>query len=494
VGVRGRAAVLTVALALVGLGGVIPVLDRGPASPLRHLYMVPVLCAALASGALGGTLAAIAAVLLQAPRLFAHLEVAGLTPAAVDDLFSDLTLLVMGPLVGALTGAADRQRTRYQTLLSAQRALAEDAPLPDALARLRAVLSARLGGDTLALAVRDGEGLVVAGAERLAPDSPAAQVLETGQALYVADTGQGPGPRRTLVVPLLTRGQTIGVLALERARELNRSERAALGRLAAYLGLALENARLLSRQRRFTQELQDQVGAATRRLESLDRAKSAFVATVSHELRTPLTPLLGFGELLATRCYPTAEVQRLASIIWRETERLTRIVDDLLDLSRMERGVGPRLVPSVVAVGPSLASAVALFRRGRATHHLVVAVEEPVPAIRADPDALDRILKNLVSNAIKYSPGGSQVTVGARAASGQVEITVADEGRGIPASSLPRIFEPYYRAPDAADTARGVGLGLAVVKALVEAHGGTIRVESAAGKGTRVTFTLPAIP
>jgi signal transduction histidine kinase len=489
--VRAQAAVLTVALALVGLGGIAPALDQGPASPLRHLYVMPVLGAALTGGALGGALAAVAAVLLQAPALFAHLEDAGLTPLAVDDLFSDLTLLVMGPLVGALAGAAARQRARYETLLSAQRALAESAPLPGALARLRTVLEARLDGAAVALAVREGESFVVTGARGIAPRSPAARVIETGRPVFIADTGLGARPYRALVVPLLARGETIGVLALQRAGELGRGERAAVERLGAYVGLALENARLLSRQRRFTQELEDQVSAATQRLEALDRAKSTFVATVSHELRTPLTPLLGFGELLATRPYPTVEVQRLAGIICRETERLARIVDDLLDLSRMERGLGPRIVPTAVAVGPAICGTLALFRRGRVTHDLVVAVEDRLPDIQADPDALDRILKNLVANAIKYSPSGSRVTVSARAGAGRVEIAVTDEGRGIPAAALPRIFEPYYRAPDAADTARGVGLGLAVVKTLVEAHGGAIRVESVIGQGTRVAFTLP---
>jgi signal transduction histidine kinase len=294
-----------------------------------------------------------------------------------------------------------------------------------------------------------------------------------------------------LIVPLLARGETIGVLALQRVGELGPGERAAVERLGAYLGLALENTRLLSRQRRFTQELADQIAAATRRLEALDRAKSMFVATVSHELRTPLTALLGFGEVLATRTYPTTEVQRLAGIMCRETERLARIVDDLLDLSRMERGLGPSIVPTAVAVGPAITGAIALFRRGRASHDLVVALDDGLPDIQADPDAFDRILKNLVSNAIKYSPIGGPVTVNARAGAGGVEIVVADQGRGIPAAALPRIFEPYYRAPDTADAARGVGLGLAVVKALVEAHGGTIRVESVVGQGTRVAFTLP---
>jgi signal transduction histidine kinase len=491
--VPARAVALGVALALAGLGTVAPALDPGPASPFRHLYVVPVLGAGLAGGALGGALAAVAAVLLQVPRLFAHLEDAGLTPLAAEDLMSAGVLLAMGPLVGALAGAARQQRARYETLLAVQRALALEAPLPDALARVRAALSVRVGGDALALVVRDGPRLVLAGAQRVAAGSPAARVLATGRPLFVADTGQGRRPRRALVVPLLTRGEMIGVLAVERAGELRGHERAALEGLGAYLGLALENARLLSRQRRFTEELKDHVAAATRRLEALDGAKSAFVATVSHELRTPLTALLGFGQLLATRRYSPEEAQRLAGIVWRETERLTRIVDDLLDLSRIERGLAPRILPTAVAVIPALGAAVELFRRGRVTHHVVVAAEETLPAVQADPDALDRVLKNLISNAIKYSPAGSRVTVSARAAGRAVEFAVTDEGRGIPAQALSRIFEPYYRAPEAAEAARGDGLGLAVVKALVDAQGGAIRADSVRGQGTRMTFTLPAV-
>jgi signal transduction histidine kinase len=489
-----RAAALAVGLALAALGAGVPGLDPGPASPFRHLYVAPVLAAALAGGAVAGALAAVVAVLLQVPRLFAHLEDAGLSAAAADDLVSDLILLVTGPLVGALAAAARRQRARYEMLLAAQRALAGEAPLPEALARLRAALLARLGGDALALAVPDGDRLTVAGAEQVAAAAPALRVLETGRPLFVPDSGGRPRPRRTLVVPLLARGETIGVLALERTGELGRAERAALERLGASLGLALENARLLSRQRRFTAELQEQVQAATRRLAALDRAKSAFVATVSHELRTPLTALLGIGELLATRRYAVEEVQRLAAIVRHETERLARIVDDLLDLSRIERGLGPRITAAAVAVAPAVAAAVELFRRGRVTHQVVVEVEDSLPPVQADRDALDRVLKNLVSNAIKYSPAGSRVTVSARADGGGVEFAVADEGRGIPAPALPWIFEPYYRAPEAAAVAGGAGLGLAVVKALVEAQGGTIRVQSAPARGTRVTFTLPAVP
>jgi signal transduction histidine kinase len=297
------------------------------------------------------------------------------------------------------------------------------------------------------------------------------------------------------VAPLLARGETIGALALERTGELGPRDRAALARLAIYLGLALENARLTWRQRRFTEELSETVAAATRHLQALDRAKSAFVATVSHELRTPLTALLGFSELLSARRFPEGEVQRLAGIMGSETARLVRIVDDLLDLSRLEQGMELRLAPAPLAVAAALGAALEIFRRGTATHHVVLECVDESCRVRADADAFDRIVKNLVSNAIKYSPAGSRVLVSARVHPvGMVAFAVADEGRGIPAVALPRVFEPYYRGPGAADTARGAGLGLALVKALVEAHGGTIALESAAGRGTRVTFTLPAAP
>lgn len=489
---RAMTSAAALALALVGLAALAPSLDPGPASPFRHLFGAPVVVAALRFGALGGGLAAIGAVMLQVPRLLAHLADAGLSALVVDDLISDVTLLGLGPLVGALAAAARRQRRWYETLLATQRALADEAPLPTALARLRGVLRGRLPAAEISLAVRDGPRLVVAGGQSVVPGSAVAAALATGAALFTADTGGGSRPRRALVVPLLARGETIGALAVERVGELGRRERDALLTFGVHLGAALENARLAARQRRFGDELAEKVGAATRHLEAMDRAKSAFVATASHELRTPLTALMGFSELLASRPLGDHEVRRLANILRSETDRLARIVDDLLDLSRLEQGLAPRLARLPVAVAPAVVAAVRLFGH-RATHRIVVDCQEPLPRVDADPDALDRILKNLLSNAIKYSPEGSRVSLRVRAVDAQVEFSVADEGRGIAAEALPRIFEPYYRAPGAAAAARGAGLGLAVVKSLVDAHGGSIGVASAPGEGTCMTVVLPAV-
>jgi len=263
--------------------------------------------------------------------------------------------------------------------------------------------------------------------------------------------------------------------------------------LGAALGLALDNARLAARQQRFAEELERKVAEATARLAETDRLKSELVALASHELRTPLTAIQGFSELLATRPFAAGEVRRVAQIMRAEAERLGRIVADFLDVARLERGLPLALRCTPLDPVPVIADAVELFRRTRTTHRLELHLDGALPRIDADADALDRVLKNLISNALKYSPAGSCVRVRAWPEPGVVAVEVEDEGPGVAAADLMRIFEPYYRAPATARLERGTGLGLAVVKSLVEAHGGTIRAERAAGRGTRMTFVIPAV-
>src|SRR5262249_50702472 len=154
----------------------------------------------------------------------------------------------------------------------------------------------------------------------LVAGSLASEALETGRSQFVADIGGSPRPRRAFAAPLFAAGEPIGALAVEREGELTLGERTAIATLAAHRGLALENARLASRQRRFTEELSERIASVT-------ATKSTFVAVASHELRTPLTALLGFSELLAQRPFEADEVRRMAEVMHRETERLVRIVD-----------------------------------------------------------------------------------------------------------------------------------------------------------------------
>jgi two-component system, OmpR family, sensor histidine kinase KdpD len=393
--------------------------------------------------------------------------------------------------VGA--GRPLRHRGCYGGVLAAQRALAEAVPLSPAAARLRAALQHRLGADALGLVLIETAAPVVCGADRLHPASMAARVLHTGEPLFVADAAMGRQARRVLVVPLTAGGATVGALALERHGDITGEEREALGGLAAAVGLALDNARLAARQRRFADELERKVAEATARLADMDRLKSELVALASHELRTPLTAIQGFSELLATRPFAAAEVRRVAEIMRAEAERLGRIVADFLDVARLERGLPLSLRCTPLDPAPVIADAVEVFRRTRTTHRLELHLDGILPRIEADADALDRVLKNLISNALKYSPAGTCVRVRARRERGAVAVEVEDEGPGVEADDLARIFEPYFRAPSTARLERGTGLGLAVVKSLVEAHGGTIRAERAAGQGTRMTFVIPAV-
>lgn len=482
-----RWAAAAVGLGLVAVTAALVLADAGPASTLRHAYLVPVIAAGLRFGVTGGWLAGAAAVVLEAPFVLPAVERGGLGPATAEGLVSLAVLLVLGGVSGTLATEARRQRFRYETLLALQRALAGEAPLETALDRARACLAERLA-TPVALVVMEDAGLCLSGAVAVAPGSAAARALQTGEPLYVPAAGCEARPRRAFLAPLRARGQHLGVLAVERVGEIDGHERATLAALAVYLGLGLENARLAARQRRFAGELAEAIACVA-------QAKAAFVATASHELRTPLTALLGFAELLTVRDLPPPEVRRLAEIVRRETERLARIVDDLLDLSRLEGGLDVRLRRGTVAVAPLVAAAADLFRRPGSGHRLIVDCADDLPPLHADPDAVDRVLKNLLSNALKYSPPGTTVRIGARRAGATaVEIAVEDQGRGIPPEALPRIFEPYYRAPGVAASARGTGLGLAVVKALVDAHGGSIAVESAPATGTRVRVLLPALP
>jgi signal transduction histidine kinase len=487
-------AAAAIALALTAITLAIAHSGADAASLWRHAYHLPVVAAALRYGS-GGVLAAVGAVLLFAPFVLPALEREGATPTVLEGLVTFPLVLGVGVLSATLAGGAHRQRTRHETLATVQRALDGDTPLDLAVARLRACLQARLEA-TVGLAVHDGTRLAVAGGVSVARGSAVARVLAGGAPLFVPDGGDRGPVRRCFVAPLGGRGGVVGALAIERAGDIAADERRWLRLLAAHVGLALENARLAARQRRFADELAEKVTAATRHVVEMDRMKSEFVAIASHELRTPLTALQGFSELLALRRFAPPELARIAAIMRAETERLGRIVSDFLDLARLERGLAPPLRRTRVDAGTLVAEAVEVLQRARITHRFEVDCATPLPPLEADPDALDRVVKNLVSNAVKYSPSGSRVRVTARAqvSPPAVEITVEDEGPGIDDADRARIFEPYYRTSVGARTAGGAGLGLAVVKSLIDAHGGTIRADNVAPHGTRMTLILPAVP
>jgi two-component system phosphate regulon sensor histidine kinase PhoR len=218
---------------------------------------------------------------------------------------------------------------------------------------------------------------------------------------------------------------------------------------------------------------------------------------VSHELRTPLTALQGFSELLLRSAVPPEKTRRCLVYLHTEACALGRIVGELLDLSRIEAGRPLELRPESVDLDELMERNVELFAAEHHAHRFRWTPSAPGVALRADPDAVDRMMKNLLSNAVKYSPRGGAVCVSANRAPddpAMVEVAVEDDGIGIPADQLPRIFDRYVRVPHPETAAtRGLGLGLSLVKALAEAHGGRVEVDSLPGKGSRFRVLLPGL-
>lgn len=225
-----------------------------------------------------------------------------------------------------------------------------------------------------------------------------------------------------------------------------------------------------------------------------ERMKNELVSTVSHELRTPLTSLRGFAELMLEREYPREKQQRFVQIIHRESTRLSNLINDFLDVQRMEAG-RQEYSFCKAPVAPLLTDAAALFKPTSPAHEFVVECEEGLPEVRADVDRLRQVTTNLVSNAIKFSPGGGPVTMSARldpAHPGMVVVSVADRGIGIPSDAVGKLFQKFYRVDNTATRKiGGTGLGLSIVRQVIEAHGGRIWVESEFGAGSTFLFTLP---
>ena len=228
-------------------------------------------------------------------------------------------------------------------------------------------------------------------------------------------------------------------------------------------------------------------------LRQTERLRRELTANVSHELRTPLTSIKGFAEtLLDGAMQDEATCRRFLTIMNGETDRLVKLVDDLLDLSLLEsKRVTLELKPVDVSV--LVAHTVDKLKPLAQTQHLTLRQSAPPGiVIPADADRLEQVLTNLVDNALKYTPEGGQVEVRVATANGEVEVLVNDSGRGIRAEDLPRVFERFYRA-DRSRTrgSGGTGLGLAIAKHIVEAHGGRISVSSRANEGTTFKVTLP---
>jgi signal transduction histidine kinase len=487
-------------------------LGGGAASPARHLFVLPVARVAVARGSPAGVAAGLMAGLLQAPMVLPLIEAEGLAAHALDGAAAMVLPLVAGHLLGRMADELRGRGSRLDALLAIQQTLghAESLAVENQLPRVAEEVRRALGADRAGIVLLvDGQAPAVGSAPpgvNLHPQSAAAWVAQAGITLAVEDLDTDArfgahdaagAPRRGLVLALRAGDKVLGVLALETRGDLRPGTRVAAEEVAMHLALALENARLGILKRRFTEELEAKIASATRSLRELDRAKSELVSVVSHELRTPLTALVGFAELLLTREVPAERARRWLGHVHGEAQRLTRIVASLLDLSRIESGAVLHLVArGPIDLGAMIERNVELFAAAHPRHRFTFAQGDRPLIVPGDADAIDRVVKNLLSNAVKYSPEGGPVTVNLSAAPGpppMAEIAVEDEGIGIAPEALSRIFDPYVRVADPATAgASGLGLGLSLVRTLVEAHGGRVSAASEPGRGSRFSVLLPA--
>jgi two-component system phosphate regulon sensor histidine kinase PhoR len=234
--------------------------------------------------------------------------------------------------------------------------------------------------------------------------------------------------------------------------------------------------------------------ATREKLEELGRLKTEFISAVSHELRTPMTSLRSISELLkSNRIADPARREKLLELMAGECGRLGRYLSNVLDFGRIEQDA-KRYEIRETDLGPVVADVVEMVRSGAGETGLELTVDLPGESvlIRADPDAVRQALHNLLDNAVKYGGEPKRVSVRLARVEGGAEITVSDNGIGLAAADRDRIFESFYRTPEAVrHDPKGVGLGLMIVKHIMDAHGGSVGIASEPGEGATFTLRFP---
>lgn len=228
------------------------------------------------------------------------------------------------------------------------------------------------------------------------------------------------------------------------------------------------------------------------RFREAEEIKSTFISVISHELKTPVALIKGYvGTLRREDANWDREIVKDSlAVIEEEADRLTNLIENLLDASRLQAG-GLSINPADVALNAVAERIAKRFQTQSAIHDIVVDFPENFPIINGDETRLEQVLSNLVSNAIKYSPDGGEIRIRGQILPAQVIICVSDQGPGVAPEDIPHIFDRFYRSSIAKRTTKGAGLGLYLARAVIEAHGGRIWVDTQPGKGARICFSIP---
>jgi K+-sensing histidine kinase KdpD len=466
-----------VAIALVAAAAAISEVWVNFFSHHRNLGM-PFLIAVVLTGAWGGTRPALLAAALSFGiyRYFLTEPFYQLTFDESDAL-SLVTFLAAATLTGAMAGrlsdrarsAADRLR-RLTVLFEASRDLSAAANRVEVARRLVARLESDAGLRVSVFAREDDSQLLLARAPRRGFAAPS-EASEDG-ALSCEH------------IALRTARGEIGTVDIPWSdRPMNAADRQWIEALIQLGAIALDRATLAT-------EISDARLVAER-----EGLRTALLSSLSHDLRTPIATILASASSLAENPdkFDEATKRELLETIQTQADRLNRYVSNLLDMTRLETGALV-LKRDFVAPAECLSSAIENLRPRLQSHRIVRSFETTGPSILVDPILLEQALVNILDNAAKFSPVGSRIEVGAQTEGGDVVMWVEDEGPGVTREEIPRIFDKFFRGnPDGGKHA-GVGLGLAVVRGVIEAFGGTVSVQSPAfeGRGARFSIRLPA--
>jgi len=411
----------------------------------------------------------------------------------VQYLFTFAVMGLVGTAVSTLTArlAAElvesrRRERRVNALHELSRSLLAAREPGDALAEGARVLGAEIGAPVAAwLRGAGGEPLPVAAPDRALTPSEA----ETMRAVVREGHPAGPGTTRLpgaawLFVPVRTAERVHGALGIP----VEPADGAAAPALRAALETGANQIAVALEQARAREDAAD-----ARRVAEIERLRSTLLTAVSHDLRTPLTGIVGAAGALAEGAETLdADVRReLAEDIAAEGGRLTRLMTNLLHATRLEGGA-PALDRSWYPLDELVAPVLAALRVALQGHPLAVSLPADLPMVHVDATLAGQVFANLLENAARHTPPGTAIALRASHAGGMVVVEVADAGPGLPAGDEAALFERFRRGPRPGDG--GVGLGLAIVRGAVEAHGGTIAATRAPEGGACFRFTLPAPP
>jgi len=343
------------------------------------------------------------------------------------------------------------------------------------------------------------------------PDSPEGTVILQGKSLLIGDIQavlaqmhplnqqliRLTGTKSLVTVPLKTKDRILGSLMVDRMQEhsLTQDDLDLLTTFGHQVAIALDNASAYQQIEELNMGLEAKVRERTKELEQADRLRSQFLSHVSHELKTPMTSIKGYLQNMLDGLTGTVneKQQRYMSRMLENSERLIRMIEDLLDRTRIQTGK-LELTPSELDLGHCVADVIEQLRPlAQVKRQQLEAVYPDVSLlVWADRDRLFQIIINLVQNAMKFTPEEGRITVTVRKDNHRhAGVSVRDSGPGIPPEFLDKIFDPFFRVKQSRTQVKGLGLGLSIVRTLVELHGGTIEARSPDGGGAELYFTLP---